>query len=84
VEGHELDEAHHHAFFTRKLADWRDLIVIKSTHEYAGDLYRIKAGAKAVTVKLSVVDVLVNNLGIFEPKPFTEIPDEDWCGLFEH
>jgi len=29
------------------------------------------------------VDVLVNNVGIFEPKPFTEIPDEDWYRLFE-
>jgi NAD(P)-dependent dehydrogenase (short-subunit alcohol dehydrogenase family) len=41
------------------------------------------AGAKAVTAKLPVVDVLVNNVGIFEPKPFTEIPDEDWYRLFE-
>ena len=29
------------------------------------------------------VDVLVNNLGIFEPKPFEEIPDEDWLRFFE-
>ena len=29
------------------------------------------------------VDILVNNLGIFEPKPFEEIPDEDWLKLFE-
>ena len=29
------------------------------------------------------VDILVNNLGIFEPKPFEEIPDEDWRRLFE-
>jgi len=28
-------------------------------------------------------DILVNNLGIFEPKPFEEIPDEDWLRLFE-
>jgi len=41
------------------------------------------AGAEAVTAKLSGVDVLVNNVGIFEPKPFTEIPDEDWYRLFE-
>ena len=27
------------------------------------------------------VDILVNNLGIFEPKPFEEIPDEDWLVL---
>jgi len=41
------------------------------------------AGAESVTEKLPVVDVLVNNVGIFEPKPFTEIPDEDWYRLFE-
>lgn len=29
------------------------------------------------------VDILVNNLGIFEPKAFEEIPDEDWRRLFE-
>jgi NAD(P)-dependent dehydrogenase (short-subunit alcohol dehydrogenase family) len=32
------------------------------------------AGAEAVIAKLPVVDVLVNNVGIFEPKPFAEIP----------
>jgi NAD(P)-dependent dehydrogenase (short-subunit alcohol dehydrogenase family) len=41
------------------------------------------AGAEAVIAKLPVVDVLVNNVGIFEPQPFTEIPDEDWYRLFE-
>ena len=29
------------------------------------------------------VEVLVNNLGIFEPKPFEEIPDDDWRRFFE-
>ena len=29
------------------------------------------------------VEILVNNLGIFEPKPFEEIPDEDWVRFFE-
>jgi NAD(P)-dependent dehydrogenase (short-subunit alcohol dehydrogenase family) len=29
------------------------------------------------------VDILINNAGIFEPKAFTEIPDEDWYRLFE-
>ena len=28
-------------------------------------------------------DILVNNLGIFDPKPFEEIPDEDWLQFFE-
>ncbi|QDA60999.1 SDR family NAD(P)-dependent oxidoreductase [Hymenobacter jejuensis] len=29
------------------------------------------------------VDILVNNVGIFEPKPFAEITDEEWMRFFE-
>lgn len=29
------------------------------------------------------VDILVNNLGIFDPKPFEDIPDTDWQRFFE-
>jgi NAD(P)-dependent dehydrogenase (short-subunit alcohol dehydrogenase family) len=29
------------------------------------------------------VDILVNNVGIFEPKPFLDIPDADWLRFFE-
>ena len=32
---------------------------------------------------LPEVDILINNAGIFEPKPFIEIPDEDWFRFFE-
>jgi NAD(P)-dependent dehydrogenase (short-subunit alcohol dehydrogenase family) len=28
-------------------------------------------------------DILVNNLGIFDPKPFEDIPDGDWLRFFE-
>jgi len=41
------------------------------------------AGAETVIAKLPSVDVLVNNVGIFEPKPFAEIPDADWLRFFE-
>jgi len=41
------------------------------------------AGAMAVIAKLPAADVLVNNVGIFEPKPFAEIPDADWYRFFE-
>jgi NAD(P)-dependent dehydrogenase (short-subunit alcohol dehydrogenase family) len=41
------------------------------------------AGAEAVIARVPAVDVLVNNVGIFEPKPFTEIPDADWYRFFE-
>jgi len=33
--------------------------------------------------RFPAVDILVNNLGIFEPKPFEEIPDADWIRFFE-
>lgn len=29
------------------------------------------------------VDILVNNVAIFDPKPFEEIPDADWIRFFE-
>ena len=29
------------------------------------------------------IAILVNNLGIFEPKPFEQIPDADWLRFFE-
>ena len=41
------------------------------------------AGAEAVTRAFPDVDVLVNNVGIFEPKAFEQIPDEDWLRFFE-
>lgn len=42
-----------------------------------------EAGAKTLLAALPAVDILVNNLGIFEPKPFLEIPDEDWRRFFD-
>jgi NAD(P)-dependent dehydrogenase (short-subunit alcohol dehydrogenase family) len=41
------------------------------------------AGAVAVIAKLPTVDVLVNNVGVFEPKSFVDIPDADWYRFFE-
>ncbi len=33
--------------------------------------------------ELPEIDILINNAGIFEPKAFMEIPDEDWFRFFE-
>lgn len=33
--------------------------------------------------QVSQIDILINNVGIFEPKPFTEITDEDWFRFYE-
>ncbi|MES3015363.1 MAG: SDR family oxidoreductase [Pseudomonadota bacterium] len=41
------------------------------------------AGFELLVAQLPEVDILVNNLGIFEPKPFEQIPDEDWRRFFE-
>lgn len=41
------------------------------------------AGAAAVVAALPDVDVLVNSLGIFEPKAFEAITDADWMRFFE-
>ena len=40
-------------------------------------------GAGALVAALPDVDILVNNLGIYEAKAFTEITDADWHHLFE-
>lgn len=40
-------------------------------------------GCAALIGQLPEVDVLVNNLGIFEPKSFEQISDEDWMRFFE-
>jgi NAD(P)-dependent dehydrogenase (short-subunit alcohol dehydrogenase family) len=41
------------------------------------------AGVEEFVRRIPETDILVNNLGIFEPKPFEEIPDEDWFRFFE-
>ena len=41
------------------------------------------AGCAKLIQAVPNVDVLVNNMGIFEPKPFEQIPDEDWLRFFE-
>ena len=39
-----------------------------STADDVGELYR----------RYSKLDILVNNVGMYEPKPFEKITDEDW------
>ena len=40
-------------------------------------------GVATITAQLPDVDILVNNLGIFEPKSFEDIDDDDWFRFFE-
>lgn len=48
----------------------------------AGDL-GTREGADHLIKQVPDADILVNNLGIFEPKAFFDIPDEDWQRFFE-
>ncbi len=40
-------------------------------------------GAHALTRHVHAADILINNMGIFEPKPFAEISDADWQRFFD-
>ena len=41
------------------------------------------AGCKSLVAALGEVDILINNAGIFEPKGFFDIADEEWSRFFE-
>ena len=49
---------------------------------FAADL-GTSGGVSQMVAKYPEVEILVNNLGIFEPKPFEQISDADWFRFFE-
>ncbi|SHM31026.1 SDR family NAD(P)-dependent oxidoreductase [Rhizobacter sp. OV335] len=53
-----------------------------SVEGFAGDLSGAEA-AHEVVRRHPGIEILVNNLGIFEPKAFEDIPDEDWMRFFD-
>jgi NAD(P)-dependent dehydrogenase (short-subunit alcohol dehydrogenase family) len=57
-------------------------LAVRTARGFAGDL-STDAAAQSVARQFPDVEILVNNLGIFESKPFEEIPDADWRRLFE-
>ncbi|WP_042478927.1 SDR family NAD(P)-dependent oxidoreductase [Bacillus ndiopicus] len=40
-------------------------------------------GCQKVTEEYPEIDILINNLGIFEPKEYFDISDEEWLKMFE-
>lgn len=71
-----------HASVERALAALRKEIPGAQVDGFAGDLSDAAQIAELVR-RYPNVDVLVNNLGIFDPKPFEEIPDDDWQHFFD-
>ena len=51
-------------------------------HQAVSDLGTAE-GCAAIIAAHPSVDILINNMGIYEPKGFFDIPDEDWTRMFE-
>lgn len=60
----------------------RELVPGASVQGVAADL-ATAAGAEALGRAVPRADILVNSLGVFDPKPFLDIPDEEWVRTFE-
>jgi NAD(P)-dependent dehydrogenase (short-subunit alcohol dehydrogenase family) len=64
------------------LAKIRQTVPGAKLESFAGDLADASVAGNLVK-RFPAVDIMVNNLGIFEPKPFEEIPDSDWQRFFD-
>ncbi len=54
----------------------------KTVSGFAGDLTQASV-AEALVAEHQDIAILINNLGIFEPKAFEDIPDADWQRFFD-
>jgi NAD(P)-dependent dehydrogenase (short-subunit alcohol dehydrogenase family) len=66
-------EASDHIRSAHPNAQLQELVLDLSTPE----------GALETTHRYPELAILVNNLGVYEPKPFEEITDEDWSSIIE-
>lgn len=64
------------------IAKLRAKVPAAKLESFAGDL-ATDNDAQELARRFPDVEVLINNLGIFEPKAFGDIPDEDWRRFFE-
>jgi NAD(P)-dependent dehydrogenase (short-subunit alcohol dehydrogenase family) len=64
------------------LASMRREIAGAALHGVACDLGSAQ-GVRQLTSAHPHADVLVNNVGIFGPQPFADIPDDEWMRFFE-
>jgi NAD(P)-dependent dehydrogenase (short-subunit alcohol dehydrogenase family) len=64
------------------IAQLKDLAPDAQVSGVVADLGTAEGAAK-VTAEIGDLDILVNNMGIFEPTPFEQITDADWLRFFE-
>lgn len=70
------------AAVTEAIAKLRQSQPSAKAHAAAFDLGTAE-GCAALVARFPEVDILVNNLGIYEPKAFFDIEDADWSKMFE-
>jgi NAD(P)-dependent dehydrogenase (short-subunit alcohol dehydrogenase family) len=70
------------AAVTEAIAKLRQAAPSAKAHAAAFDLGTAE-GCSALVAQFPEVDILVNNLGIYEPKAFFDIEDSDWARMFE-
>lgn len=72
-------------FVTGRNQDKLDAAVESIGHNVTGVLADAATaeGAAAILKAVPSVDILINNIGIYEMKAFADIPDEDWLRLFD-
>jgi len=72
---------------TQERLDQAKAAIVKETPQASVQTVAVDFGKVEEVDKLlqevPTVDILVNNVGIFEPKPFADIPDTDWLRFFE-
>jgi len=68
--------------FASAFAKIRQTVPNAKLESFIGDLSDATTVDKLVK-QFPAVDILVNNLGIFEPKPFEQIPDAEWQRFFD-
>jgi NAD(P)-dependent dehydrogenase (short-subunit alcohol dehydrogenase family) len=71
-----------HAAVTEAIAKVRQSSPSAKLHAAAFDLSGAE-GCTGLVAQFPEVDILVNNLGIYEPKTFFDIEDADWTRMFE-
>src|SRR5271165_3219235 len=76
VNGRSEDRA------VKAISKLREKVAQAKVEVFAGDLSTQEV-CEALKIRYPDLDILVNNLGIFNPQPFEEISDDEWRRFFE-